>query len=85
MSTPKKPHIEYTPETEFQTTDDFGLVYNLKRDDSGKGRPIMVNDISVHLQVRGGPKGLNQEIAKLVHDHLGKRFPLKTTATDAEL
>jgi hypothetical protein len=76
----------YAPETAFVTTDDFGMVYNLRQAKDPKtghkswrkGEPLMENDIAVSIRIdgRGAPKEMQKEVACAIRDQLNAKYPV---------
>lgn len=58
--------MNYTPETQFQTTSDNRLVYNLRNECWKRGMPTMVNDIVVSIEARHLPEEVQAEIARVI-------------------
>jgi hypothetical protein len=68
---PERKKMKYKPQTEFYTTEDGSLVYNLKQDGWNRGEPRMVNDVWIPINA---PTEHRREIANMVMNGLNLHF-----------
>lgn len=64
---------KYMPETKFAIDDN--LIYNLKQNGYRKGKPLMVNDMTISLGwTKGVDKELLADMAQTICDALNEKY-----------
>jgi hypothetical protein len=72
--------MNYKPQTAFMVTNDSTLVFNLRQDGFRNGRPNMVNDVEIRIQVTAATGfGAVPEMARIIRMALDSAYHTVTT------